>query len=807
MKYKLIKNTKRYFLIVFFIIFFLVLIINISIHFTKTEQKEINPKNAKSELEDISFNRKLDFYNDSLEVCSKSSQKLINYFLTGDINYVKFYTLKNYNNNPPPKFIYNLINILKGEDLEDNVLKYISHLAPLLIFLIIAILSIPGWITCIICSVCDCRCCCCLKKQKLKLLFFFIISLMILLIIILSLIGLGKIRGIFKDIRDAECSVLKFINEALLGESKTELPKWGGIEYLFLFFDYTIYQLREMSTDEILEYIGKKNKDYINITTQFENVLINASKGIFEQNDYKISIFSRNYILDIAKKFGEYYNGNFTEGSYADKWIKQAVSKSVENSYNELGNIIRDFLNTNLEKAKNYIIDLETDIEEIKNLIGKKTLDYSKKADKYGKIILYLLFILLLLFSIFIEVLVIYILFCINKKSYKICEFTCLKIILHIFWNIFAFLMIIVLIIGCFFTLSGYIGEDCVEVINYLISEKNLESNSSVIFGERGYILNECINGDGVISDDLGIDLILKGVEYLKNLIIDIDSFLNKIMKDSKTDEDSVYNELISEINKRQNLEIDFGLVPKNLTDISLNLMLKETISKLNNALKNCNINERWSISCNIEFPNITIGRCNSNINENKCIDPSICYNQINNRYSSFSSSCTNLTNFGYIIYTIFNGINYAADNITSSKINSIKQRAINIKKAYKKYINESQHILSNYTYEFKPITIIYDNFIGNQRFENYINCGFIRRHAQVMLYYIEEFTGKQLKKTGIILLIIGFAMAISISLIILLISIVNFNMEEQNKEIDKNNISALNKTSHVYSTSSNKIL
>ena len=49
--------------------------------------------------------------------------------------------------------------------------------------------------------------------------------------------------------------------------------------------------------------------------------------------------------------------------------------------------------------------------------------------------------------------------------------------------------------------------------------------------------------------------------------------------------------------------------------------------------------------------------------------------------------------------------------------------------------------------------------------------------------------------------------MAIYISLIILLISIVNFNMEEQNKEIDKNNISALNKTSHVYSTSSNKIL
>ena len=205
---------------------------------------------------------------------------------------------------------------------------------------------------------------------------------MILLIIILSFVGLGKTRGFFKEIRDAECSILKFINEALLGESKKELPKWGGIEYLFLFLDFTIYQLREMSTNKTLETIGKKNKDYINITTQFENVLINASKGILEQKDYKINIFSKNYILDIAEKFGEYNNGNFTEGSYADKWKKQAISKSVENSYNELGNIIRDFLNTNLENAKNYIIDLERDIEEIKNMIGKKTLDYSKRVEK-----------------------------------------------------------------------------------------------------------------------------------------------------------------------------------------------------------------------------------------------------------------------------------------------------------------------------------------------------------------------------------------------------------------------------------------
>ena len=53
------------------------------------------------------------------------------------------------------------------------------------------------------------------------------------------------------------------------------------------------------------------------------------------------------------------------------------------------------------------------------------------------------------------------------------------------------------------------------------------------------------------------------------------------------------------------------------------------------------------------------------------------------------------------------------------------------------------------------------------------------------MLYYIEEFFGKQLKKVGIILLIIGFAMAISISLIILLITIVNLSMEEKIKKAD----------------------
>ena len=50
------------------------------------------------------------------------------------------------------------------------------------------------------------------------------------LVIAISIYGLSQSNIIFVGLSDTECSVLKFFNETLKGESKSELPKWAGID-------------------------------------------------------------------------------------------------------------------------------------------------------------------------------------------------------------------------------------------------------------------------------------------------------------------------------------------------------------------------------------------------------------------------------------------------------------------------------------------------------------------------------------------------------------------------------------------------
>ena len=48
-------------------------------------------------------------------------------------------------------------------------------------------------------------------------------------IIITSILALVNVNRIFVGISDTECSILRFINEVLDGESKTKYPRWGGV--------------------------------------------------------------------------------------------------------------------------------------------------------------------------------------------------------------------------------------------------------------------------------------------------------------------------------------------------------------------------------------------------------------------------------------------------------------------------------------------------------------------------------------------------------------------------------------------------
>ena len=201
------QNLTNYYIILIGILFSPLLIINSSY---KIKQRELSKTNNNDNNSDINFLRKLDFNSDSMEICSKSSDDLINYFKTGDTNYVSLYTYEE--DEEPSKITLTYVNMITGEgDKDENIDEIKKHLAPMVIFIILGILCIPGWVIFCCCACCQCKCCKCCKTLKCRTPFFIIVTITNALFLASCIAGLVSIGPTFEDLANTECSVLRFI--------------------------------------------------------------------------------------------------------------------------------------------------------------------------------------------------------------------------------------------------------------------------------------------------------------------------------------------------------------------------------------------------------------------------------------------------------------------------------------------------------------------------------------------------------------------------------------------------------------------
>ena len=789
---KEIKRILKIYHLISITIFFVPLIINnYSLAFEKRNIEEINLNNNFNKIPNIPFKRELDFYEDSMKVCSKSSENLAKYFETGDTQYVKLYEYTS--ENDPPEYIIALTNALSSEgNSEENFNTYLKHHLPILFFLVVSMACFPLWIIWCTCSCYNCYCFNCCKKPDCRWPFFIVVSVMNFLVIITCIVGLSKTNDIFKGVINTECSILRFISEILEGESKSTLPKWGGVRSIIKMFDSTILQIEEMSSDEKKSEIESKKNAYNTAKTNFINSLKAASTQIYSETNY---LYDTNYILDIAKEFGKYENNKFTEGSFAEKWIKEAnFSDNIDKSYNVLGELIVSNVAKGMRKAEELIEYINDGIEELKDMIGEKILEFSEKIDNIGKLIFKLIFSVLFCFCILIESLLIFLFLFSSRKC--VGNFCCMnflvKTLIHILWNVFALLMIGVFLFGTCLSFIGALGEDIFEMFSFIISKKNLNDKSPMILGEGAVYFDICINEDGVIYDELGIESDLGKIDILKTLTYEIDSIIEQIIiNEANTNKDFVYEELISKIDNKES-ENNFDLVKIDSTETNDKLNLKETMSNLNNKLRTCSINERWSFSCNTEFTELSTGTCDSTSSDtSKCMDPFTCNNELGN--VRYPSTCNDANNLGEVINKIVSAIKY----INGNNQNSIKIRASLVRAAYRQFLIDAKNALDNYTKKFTPLTAIYDNFVGNGSVLGFLNCAFLGKNVKVMLQYLDNSIGKQLKSLGISLLINGIGIALSISFTIILVVIINATVDIRKN--NKNNQPINNQQNKIY--------
>ena len=771
-----------YYIIIISFLLLSLLIKNSSIQLKKRKQEKIFIKNIETQKRKFPSLRKLDFQSDSLKICEKGSKNLSQYFETGDIQYVKLY--ENTSEEDPPNYILAFIDYLSDEgDSEQNFNTYMGHHLPVILFFTIAIAAIPCWIIWCGCCCYNCYCCFCCKKPNCRILFFILSTLMNLGVIIICILGLIKTDKIFIGLTNTECSILRFISEMLDGETKNELPKWGGVASILGMFNNTIYRIEQMSRDSIKDETEIKMNAYNSAKNSFINQLKTACNDINTETTYFYN--NPSYILDIAKKFGKFENNKFIEETYADKWIKEAdFSDSIEETYNTLGKIIVSNAAKRMEKAEEFIIYMKDGIEEIKDMIGEKILEISDEIDYYGRLFFKLIFGILLAFSIIFEILLILLFIFSCRKC--IGSFCCLnliiKILIHILWNIFAFFMIIIFLGGTLFMLIGSIGDDIFHLFSFIISEKNLESKNPKVLGKAGSFLNICMNGNGILTEKLGIDNDLGNIDLLKTLTNETDYVIDKIISNEEhTNEDFVYDELITEINVKINNK-DFNFVGNNPSNEQQNLNLKENLSNLNQKLQACSIDERWSFSCYSEYPNLDNEPCSGSSIDNKCRDPMTCNSELtNDRYTT----CSATNDPRQIVDSTITSIKYIENE---SNFNSIKKKGSEVKTAYRQFLTSAKNALAQYTIKIKPITAIYDNFVGNGSILGFINCEFLGKNVKVLLNYLDDSVGKEFRNFGLIIFSSGIMMALSISFTIILVIIFNETVKTREELINKYN-------------------
>ena len=394
-------------------------------------------------------------------------------------------------------------------------------------------------------------------------------------------------------------------------------------------------------------------------------------------------------------------------------------------------------------------------------------MKYSEKIDKYGKIIFKLIFSVLLIISITLEAFFILLLIFASRKC-NCPKLACfMKFWINLVWNILALLVILIFISGGAIYLIGRLAKDVFETFSFVISSRNLLSPSPKIFeNEASQYLDVCINGDGEITERLGISTDLEKIGELKTLSEGLDKMINSLItkRDTTVHQDYVFEEITNEVNKRIYNQMDYGFIKKGTQET---LTLSQALNQLNQKIETCSIDETWSFSCNPS------SNCNSALNEGSCMNLDTCKNFLRTRYiaaNSADSPCQAAEESIGIIERIFSSIDYAH----SSNANSINTQATTVKSAYTTFLNSATSALTGYTTKFRPFSVIYNDYIGNGSILSFINCAFIGKNVKVMLNYLNDSIGNGFMAMGSIFVVIGFIMLANITFTILLLSIIN---------------------------------
>lgn len=677
-------------------------------------------------------------------------------------------------------------------ELMQNFVIYGKTIIPLLVLFVIAILSIPGWITCCsCCCCCNCCCCCCCKKDKCKTPCFVLTFFCYGIVALICFYSLGKSNNIFYGVADTECSVLKSVDEVLYGETNPNPPFWGGIKGITEILDKLLEKVDEINQKPDL------SKDSIDtLKGDFESNLKTSGdtiKDCSSSPNYCYNDGTNTYMLDIAKNFGEvvptenneYKKGN-PKNSIADLWIKE-YNKSAINSNYYMDNTIASFtilkqdaVTDSLNKGKASMKEIEEAFDGIKKKIAGNIYKYADDFDSYGRLGYKLVFTVLILIDAGLAAFMIMLCMC-SAIMCNCCSCTrCFcKFFIHILWNLMALCMCALFIFGSLFTLFGAYGKDMTSVLAFLVSEENLGADKdTILLGDVKKYLNKCFNGNGEILREMGFGTEMDAFEALKNNELNMEEIENEFKNKQNM---FVYTEYLSQINEREEF------TSKDLSLIATNNGAEPEAYKFTSLLEEINSkvvneNEKWDITSKSNY--ICEDEDSSTHDEFYNYHPKNCWPTYKNwvKHNAYLSTNTNI-----ILDKIKNLVELASGTQDKS-IKKILESSLKVR--YQAFLQEEIDILSAFIERIQILTKVVSKYSGkNEKVFNFANCGFIKTNIQVLIKNLKDAFGNDMYTIGVFFLLAAFSMAVAICSTILLIVIINGSTGNNKKGANEDEI------------------
>ena len=751
------------------------------------------------------------------EICSRASDDLNEYYKTGDLSKIDLDDDAIECEDKDKSYMKALIEVVRslidGDDNsndddngdgddgtlrnlkeidKDNLIEYLMRVLPFIIFLAFGILAIFGWIVCCFCCCCDCCCCCCCKKEGCKIPCFIFTYVFYALVIAVSFYGLTQASKIFEGLSNTQCSLLKFFEQVLNGEIKTERPRWAGINGINTLLDRLIEEIRDIKARTATSLSGGIS-DISSEKANFQTEMEDAGKSFFESdgttykakylknyNTYSHYSFKDEYVLDIVMRFGKKESSGYTSKSFLYLWNEEfsTVAQNADSYLNTANKGFSDILGPSFDsvidglgKGKDNLDKLTKPFTNAENKISDILSKFSEEVDKYGKMSVNIVFGVLMGMNVALAVLVLLIYCCSTKSFTNCCCCRCLfKSCTHVLWNILSLMMILAFIIGSVLGLVGNIGGDMMSLVSFIMSKENFDNTDNPLIlnklkDAKKYI-KRCIHDDGDISQELDLNSALNSfndINRVENDITEAKNTFNSIKEECLT-----FNRIKQLLEEERDYKRDTSLFP--VHDVDSDRMLigyNSFLTKINEfALDSSNI--RWS---------------NESTNENQCTvaleDENSYYHPKYCKPKHFKDSQNDdFKVYADILNDIDGMVEYANDDDeakTDSVINVIKK----LKGAYETFLGGYSTVLGTFETTIHRITDLVRQYSSDDNAFSFLNGKFIGINLKIVLKYLKYSLGKDLYTVGICLVVVGFSLILSVSCTIFLIVYINIELKK----------------------------